>query len=93
MKTTTLTAEAIATLVITKTFEKTGEKLTDKALEEGSKLLSLLKRKYPTTAKAIELAQRQPLDNTQAFLIDRLEAAAKQDSEIERAIASVANEV
>jgi hypothetical protein len=92
MKPATLTASAIATLVITKTFEKTGEKLTDKALEEGGNLLSLLKRKYPTTAKAIELAQRQPFDPSQALLIHRLETAAKQDSEIAQAIASLARE-
>lgn len=57
MEPVTLIAAAIATLVITKAFEKTGEILGEKALEQGGNLLSLLKRKAPTTATAIELAQ------------------------------------
>ncbi|MFK0732197.1 MAG: hypothetical protein ACIWVG_13710 [Gloeotrichia echinulata HAB0833] len=93
MEPITLTAAAIATLVITKAFERTGEILGEKALEEGDKLLSLLKQKAPKTANAIELLQTQPLDYGQAYLIgQQVEEAAKTDDEIAAAVASVAQE-
>ncbi|MBW4502003.1 MAG: hypothetical protein KME57_21130 [Scytonema hyalinum WJT4-NPBG1] len=84
----TLTAAAIATLVITKAFEKTGEKLGEKVLEEGSKLLSLLKHKDPDTATAIELAQEQPLNYGQA-VFEKVEAAAKTNPEIAESLKQV----
>ncbi|MEH1861729.1 MAG: hypothetical protein V7L21_27885 [Nostoc sp.] len=92
MEPVTLTAAAIATLVITKAFEKTGEILGEKALEQGGNLLSLLKRKAPTTATAIELAQTQPLDYGQASLVEQVEEAAK-DPEISEAVKAVADTV
>ncbi|BAY13964.1 hypothetical protein [Calothrix sp. NIES-2098] len=93
MEPVTLTAAAIATLVITKAFEKTGEILGEKALEEGGKLFSLLKDKAPNTAAAIELAQTQPLDYGQAYLIgQQVEEAAKKDDEIAEAVAALAKE-
>jgi hypothetical protein len=93
MEPATLTAAAIATLVITKAFEKTGEIIREKAWNEGEKLVLLLKRKEPDTANAIELAQKQPLNYGQAYLIgQQVEKAAKKDSEIAQAVASVANE-
>ncbi len=93
MEPATLTAAAIATLVIIKAFEKTGEIIGEKAWNEGEKLVLLLKRKEPDTANAIELAQKQPLNYGQAHLIgQQVEKAAKKDSEIAQAVASVANE-
>jgi len=62
MEPVTLTAAAIATLVITKALEKSGEILGEKTLEAGNKLILLLKHKAPETAAAIERAQTQPLD-------------------------------
>ncbi|AVH69184.1 hypothetical protein [Nostoc sp. 'Lobaria pulmonaria (5183) cyanobiont'] len=92
MEPVTLTAAWIATLVITKAFEKTGEILGEKALEQGGNLLSLLKRKAPTTATAIELAQTQPLDYGQASLVEQVEEVAKKDDEIAEAVAALAKE-
>lgn len=93
MEPVTLTAAAIATLVITKAIEKTGETLGEKTLEAGGKLFSLLKRKKPETAKAIEQAQNQPLDYGQAVLIgQQVEEAAKKDPEIAQAVETVATE-
>jgi hypothetical protein len=60
MEPVSLTAGAIATLVLTKAIEKTGEKLGEKALEKGKELMQLLKRKSPNTASAIELAAQRP---------------------------------
>lgn len=94
MEPVTLTAATIAILVITKAFEKTGEKLGEKVLEEGGKLLVLLKRKEPSTATAIEQAQTQPLDYGQAVVIgQQVEEAAKKDDEIAQAVETVANAV
>lgn len=88
-----LTAGAIATLVITKAFEKTGEKLGEKALEEGGKLLVLLKRKAPSTAEVVELAQTQPLDYGEASVIaQQVEEAVNKDDEIAQAVEALANE-
>ncbi|MHC5735841.1 hypothetical protein [Nostoc sp.] len=93
MEAVTLTAAAIATLVITKAFEKTGEIIGEKAWEKGKNLLFLLKRKEPSTAKAIEQAQTQPLDYGQVQLIEQqLEVAAKKDPEIGQAVETLANE-
>ncbi|MFN6539093.1 MAG: hypothetical protein RM021_022445 [Nostoc sp. EkiNYC01] len=94
MEPVSLTAAAIATLVITKAFEKTGEIIGEKAWNEGEKLLVLLKRKEPSTAKLIEQAQTQPLDNGQADLIgQQVEEAAKKDPEIAQAVEAVADSV
>ncbi|MEI1374660.1 hypothetical protein PQG02_29125 [Nostoc sp. UHCC 0926] len=93
MEPVSLTAAAIATLVITKAFEKTGEIIGEKAWDEGEKLLVLLKRKEPSTAKVIEQAKTQPLDYSQAYLIgQRVEEAANKDPEIAQAVEAVANE-
>ena len=79
------TAAAIATLVITKAFEKVGEQIGTKVIEAGSKLLSLLKCKKPDTAIVVEQAQQEP-SNYGETVIEQLEAAAKDDAEIQRAI-------
>ena len=93
MEPVSLTAAAIATLVIIKAFEKTGEIIGEKAWKEGEKLLVLLKRKEPSTAKVIEQAKAQPLDYGQAYLIgQQVEAAAKKDPEIAQVVEAVANE-
>ncbi|MBN3940289.1 MULTISPECIES: hypothetical protein [unclassified Nostoc] len=93
MEPVSLTAAAIATLVITKAFEKTGEIIGEKAWDEGEKLLVLLKRKEPSTAKVIEQAKTQPLDYGQAYLIgQQVEEAAKKDDEIAQAVAALAKE-
>ncbi|WP_375480265.1 hypothetical protein [uncultured Nostoc sp.] len=93
MEPVSLTAAAIATLVITKAFEKTGEIIGEKAWDEGEKLLVLLKRKEPSTAKVIEQAKTQPLDYGQAYFIgQQVEEAAKKDDEIAQAVAALAKE-
>lgn len=96
----TFTAGAIATLVLTKAFEKGGEILGEKVLEKGGKLMQLLKRKSPDTASAIELAaqhpelvEQQPDDYGEAVLVERVESAAKSDSEIAVAVQALADAV
>lgn len=95
-----ITAGLIATLVLTKAFEKTGEKLGEKVLEQGGKLMQLLKHKSPETATAIEvaaqspeLAQQQPEDYGEAVLVEKIESAANSDAEIAAAVQALANAV
>jgi hypothetical protein len=91
-----LTAGAIATLVLTKAFEKNGEKVTEAVWSLGGKLLRLLKQKAPDTAGKIEqvaatpsLAQTQPADYGEAVLIEAVEKAAI-DPDIKAAIETLA---
>lgn len=91
-----LTATVIATLILTKAFEKTGEELGAKALEQGGKLLALLKRKSPDTAAAIEkvaeqpaLAEQEPANFGTAVLVEQVEAATA-DPEVKQAVEELA---
>ena len=93
MEPTSLTAAAIATLVLTKAFEKTGEKLGERVLDLSGKLFALLKKKQPTIASEIELAQQEPLILGQAQLISAVETAARADPEVEQAVEAFAVEV
>jgi uncharacterized protein YqeY len=100
MEPVSLTAGAIATLVLTKAIEKTGEKLGEKALEKGGELMQLLKRKSPDTASTIELAaqhpelaKQQPEDYGEAVLVEKVESAAKSDAEIATAVQALADAV
>lgn len=91
-----MTAAAIATLILTKAFEKTGEELGAKALEQGGKVLALLKRKRPDTATAIEkvveqpaLAEQEPANFGTAVLVEQVEAATA-DPEVKQAVEQLA---
>jgi hypothetical protein len=89
---TTLTAVAIATLIATKAFEKTGEKIGEGVWVLTSKFLAALKRKDPATATAIEtvaqqpaLAEQQPQTYGTATLIARVEDVAQTDVDVRQA--------
>ena len=93
-----LTAAVIGTLILTKAFEKSGEKLGEKVMAEGGKLLALLKRKAPETAGAIAtvaqqpaLAEQQPETYGAPALTQQMEAAAAADPEIKLALQAVAD--
>ena len=90
MEPITLTAGAIATLVLIKATETATEKATEKlgkiVVEKGDKLLSLLKIKSRSTATAIELSQQQPLDYNKA--VGELEAVMKEP-EVAKAVEEV----
>ncbi|MBD2415323.1 hypothetical protein FACHB389_17785 [Nostoc calcicola FACHB-389] len=90
-----LTAGAIAlvTLLLNKTFEKTGEIVVAKAFEQGGKVIKLLKDKSPRTASAIErvqqdpqLAKQEPEDYGEAVLVEKIKEEAVADREIRAAI-------
>jgi hypothetical protein len=94
------TAGAIATLVLTKAIEKAGETLGEKVMEKSGKLMQLLKRKSPDTASAIEVAaqhpelvEQKPEDYGEAVLVEKVESAAKSDSEIAQAVQGLADAV
>jgi hypothetical protein len=95
-----LSAGAIAVMIATKAFEKTGEKLSESTWNLVGRFLNSLKRKSPTTATAIErvarqpeLAEEQPDNYGIAVLISKVEEAAKDDLEIQQDIQAIANAI
>ncbi|HEY9626259.1 MAG TPA: hypothetical protein V6C84_03070 [Coleofasciculaceae cyanobacterium] len=93
-----LTAAMIGTLILTKAFEKTGEKLGEKVLAEGGKLLALLRHKAPETAGAIEkvaqqpaLAEQQPATYGTNALTQQMETLAAADPEVKLALQAMAD--
>jgi predicted nucleic acid-binding Zn-ribbon protein len=97
-----LTAGAIAlvTLASNKFIEKTGEILAEKVFEQGGKVMKLLKRKSPETARELEAAAEnpalppgQPEDIGEAVLVEKIESAAKADPEIRAAVEALATDV
>ncbi|MCC5622567.1 hypothetical protein [Nostoc sp. CHAB 5715] len=90
-----LTAGAIAlvTLLLNKTFEKTGEIIVAKVFDQGGKVVKLLKEKSPETASVIEivqnnpqLAEQQPEDYGEAVLVERIKEQAVANPEIRAAV-------
>ncbi|MEP0873818.1 hypothetical protein NDA01_29350 [Trichocoleus desertorum AS-A10] len=104
MEPVSLSVTTIATLLLTKALEKTGEALGEKALNQFgtqiSKLKQVLQRKSPDTATTIETVAQQPnlaevnpgVYSSQA-LAERLQNLANSDSEIAEAVKSVADAV
>jgi hypothetical protein len=93
-------AIALATLLLNKSVEKTGEILAEKAFEQGGKVIELLKRKSPETAGELEAAAEQPAlppgqpeDFGEAVLVEKIESAAKADPEIRAAVEALGNDV
>jgi len=84
-----LTAGVITTLIATKAFEKTGEKLSENVWNHVNRFLASLKRRDPQTATAIErvaqqpeMAEQQPEVFSTKVLINRVEAAIQADHEV-----------
>jgi SepF-like predicted cell division protein (DUF552 family) len=91
MEPVTLTASAIAVLIATKAFEKTGEKLTEGVWNSVEKFSAHLQRKDSKTAEAIalvakqpELAQQQPTVYGQQALIEKVENLVQNDRELRK---------
>ena len=88
MEPLTLAATAIAATIMTKAFEKTGEKLGEAVIDQSGKFLSSLKIKSPDTATAIELAHEQPLDYGLAVL--EVNTLAEKDSDLANEVQTLA---
>ncbi|MEG3844617.1 hypothetical protein [Microcoleus sp. herbarium14] len=93
-----LSAGAIATLVATKAFEKTGENLSESTWNLVKKFLNSLKLQDPATAVAIEkvarqpeLAKQQPDNFDLALLISKVEDAARDNLEVRQDIQAIAD--
>jgi uncharacterized membrane protein len=100
MEPLTAGAIALATLLLNKSVEKTGEILAEKVFEQGGKVMKLLKRKSPETASELEAAAEhpalppgQPEDFGEAVLVEKIESAAEADSEIREAVEALGNDV
>ncbi len=96
MEPTSLTAAAIATLVATKAFEKTGEKITEGVWKLAENFLKALQRKDKGSATAIEkvaqnpdLTVQQPNEYGLDVLTSRVEEAMREDKEIQLAAQAI----
>ncbi|MBD2341778.1 hypothetical protein H6G64_33115 [Calothrix sp. FACHB-156] len=91
-----LTATAIATLILTKAFEKTGETLGAKVLEKAGELTAQLKEKFPKVAAAIMRVEEKPLDVGKAELLDAEVAgelvALEKDAEVTKTMDELVKE-
>lgn len=88
MEPITLAATAIAATVMTKFWEKTGEKLSEELFEKSEYFYESLKQKSPKTALAIEKSSQVPLDYGRAVL--EVREIAEQDTELTRKMKTLA---
>ena len=86
-----LTATAIATLIATKAFETTGDKIGEGIWALVSKFINVLKRKDKATAETIktvaqtpELVAQQPETYGTNTLVAKVEAIAKDDEKLQQ---------
>lgn len=100
MEPLTTGAIALVTLLLNKTFEKTGEIIVNKAFEQGKKVITLLKHKSPDTAIAIEAVvknQALPPEEREnigeAVLVSMIESEAQKKPEIQAAVEALATDV
>ncbi|MEM6254192.1 MAG: hypothetical protein AAF821_14845 [Cyanobacteria bacterium P01_D01_bin.156] len=89
-------AVAAATVVLTKVLEKTGETMGEQAMEQGGKLLDMLRRKSPDTVAKLEQAVNQKSlpensDIIDAEIIEEVEKIAQEDSEVKASVEAVAD--
>ncbi|MEP0914201.1 hypothetical protein NDI45_25160 [Leptolyngbya sp. GB1-A1] len=86
MESITLTAAAIATLVLSEAFKEVGKTLGKGTVEAGGKLARLLREKRPETARALAAEEDTPDYKTAVVEVETL---AHQDTEVAAAIRSV----
>ncbi|MGB7441616.1 MAG: hypothetical protein WA919_11145 [Coleofasciculaceae cyanobacterium] len=93
-------AIALLTLLLDKTLDKTIEAGISEAFEHKDNLLKLLKRKSPETGSAIEkvaqepeLINQQPEDYGEAILVEKVQEAGEQDTEIRQELEALAEAV
>jgi hypothetical protein len=91
----TLSNAAIATLVVTKVFDKLEKNLVAENFpEQCSKLMQILQSEFPNTALNIKhLEEEQPDFNKILRVSLELEEAAKSNSEVAEAVQSVVDVV
>lgn len=81
---------AVATLILKKAFEKTGEKLGEAVSNQATQLLQLIQRKPLPKTSAIDKAD-QPIDFGQAVL--EVESVATTDAELATSVNQLAASV
>ena len=88
---TTLTAATIATLVATKAFEKTGEKVTEAVWKLIGRFVEAVRQKDVATATAIETASqnRQLSEQQTKELTAKVEALATDAPDIQHAAQAI----
>ena len=83
-------AIAVATLILKKAFEKTGEKLGEAVSQQAGELLHLIQRKNLPQSSALAQSE-QSIDAGQAVL--ELDTATKSDPELAQSVANLAGAV
>lgn len=88
---TTLTAATIVTLVATKAFEKTGEKVTEAVWNLVGRFVEAVRKKDVATATAIETASqnRQLSEQQTKVLTAKVAALATDDPDIQHAAQAI----
>lgn len=99
MEPLTVGAIALVSLLLNKTFEKTGELIVAKAFEQAIMVIQQLKHKSRDTAEALEataknaaLPPKQREYIGEAVLVEKIESVAKADPEIKAAVEALAND-
>lgn len=87
---TSWTIATIATIIATKGLEKAGESLGEGMVTLAGRLLSVLKRKAPETAAALEQAPVQLEQQQVTALSQQVEQAALADPEVQGAVEDLA---
>ena len=81
MEPLTLTASAIASLVLTKAAEKFGEQVGSRSMESSKKLLEVMRKKYPDV---VEQESKGQLSYREALV--QIETAVERDPEVAEAV-------
>jgi hypothetical protein len=81
MEPLTLTASAIASLVLTRAAEKFGEQVGSRSMESSKKLLEVMRKKYPDV---VEQESKGQLSYREALV--QIETAVERDPEVAEAV-------
>jgi hypothetical protein len=81
-------ATIVATLIATKAIEKVGEKIGERGIQEGGKLLDVLRRKAPETAN--RLAAVVDPNTIDAEIVEEVKRVAAADPEVKSAVDATA---
>jgi hypothetical protein len=88
MESLTLTASAIASLVLTKAAEKLGEQVSSRSMESRKKLLEVMRKKYPDI---VEQESKGQLSYREALV--QIETAVERDPEVAEAVIELGDAV
>lgn len=83
----------MATCVLTNVPEKEDLEPSTELKQESDELFSVLEKKAPIVAAAVKEARKQPVGDAQVYVVVNVEIAALKDSEIDKLVKAVAEQV